>query len=83
MAWESVKNGVVRRCTLEDGTAVVAFIKGGGGTEELSFCADTSDIENIGSESQKLGNLSDFIERLRPEDLIDICCLADKLSKAV
>jgi hypothetical protein len=78
MAWESVQNGVARRCTLEDGATVVAFIKKG-----LSFYADTGNLDNLESNSHELGNLTDFIERLRPEDLIEICCLADKLSKAV
>ncbi len=78
--WENLKDGLAKRFTLEDGATVTAFIWRGDAKERVSFCADAGNPEQVESESGKLRSLSDVIELLRPEDIIEICCLTDKLS---
>ena len=78
MDWQNVRDGLAKQFVLEDGTSVVGFIDPGDGKARIVFHSDTGDIEQVGQESGDLGGLSDMIEQLQPEDIIEICCFLDK-----
>ena len=81
MDWIEVKDGVAGRFVLEDGTSVVALIKSVNDEHRLAFYTDVGDFDRTELEADKLGELSDLIDSLRPGDIICICCSMDKISK--
>ena len=81
MEWQAISGGLVKKFLLEDGTPIVALIKNEGEDKGLIFCSDTGDLAAVGPESERLGRLTDLIDDLRPEDIIDICCFIERASK--
>ena len=75
MDWQKVSNGHAKVFVLENDTPIVGFLSDSGGRGRLAFY---SDLNSIGMESGELGELSDVIDDLRPEDIIEICCFIDK-----
>ena len=74
MEWFKINQDTVRRFILEDGTTVIAVLKGSEGGNRLTFYSDVPDLKHAEVESVKLGELSDLIDNLRPQDIIEICC---------
>lgn len=81
MEWEKVHDGLAKRFVLEDGTPVVAFFKDTGEGQRLTFYADVSDFDRVELEAERLGELPDLIDALRPEDIIEICCQTESISR--
>lgn len=79
MEWQEMQSGLARRFALGDGIQVVGLVEVAKEDVKISFFADRADIEGIEAKSEKLGELSDFIDDLRPQDVIDICCTMDGL----
>lgn len=75
MNWQKVSNGHAKVFVLENDTPIVGFLGDSGDRRRLVFY---SDLNSIGMESGELGELSDVIDDLRPEDIIEICCFIDK-----
>ncbi len=78
MEWQELQNGLAKRFALEDGSQIVGVVKAGDGGADIAFFADTADVANAESESETLGGLSDFIDNLQPQDVIEICARIDK-----
>ncbi len=74
MEWKEACGGFARRMALEDGTPVIAVLKDADGQRHVSFWSDVDEFDKVELESGRLGGLSDLIDVLRPEDIIDICC---------
>jgi len=79
MEWREMHGGLAKRFALGDGTQVVGLVEVAEEDVKISFFADRADIEGIEAKSEKLGGLFDFIDDLRPQDVIDICCAMDGL----
>jgi hypothetical protein len=83
LEWQELQNGLARRFALEDGAQIVGVIKAGDGEADIEFFANTADVASAESESEKLGGLSDYIDALQPQDVIEICARIDKSSKTI
>ena len=83
MEWQELQNGLARRFALEDGAQIVGVIRAGDGGADIEFFANTADVTSAETESEKMGGLSDFIDNLQPQDVIDICARISKSSKAI
>ncbi len=81
MAWQKVQEGLARRFVLEDGTPVVALLKDADEGRQLTFYSDVSDFDRIELEAERVGELPDLIDALRPEDIIEVCCQTERISK--
>jgi len=64
----------------EDVLGAFGVVQADGG--QALFFSDTEDLGLLEFESEKLGTLSDMIDVLQPEDIIDICCRMQKGSKS-
>ena len=82
LEWQELQNGLAKRFEIEDGSLIVGVVKAGDGGTAIAFFADDDDIANAESESEKLGGLSDFIDDLQPQDVIEICAGIDKRLKS-
>ena len=78
MEWQELQNGLAKRFALEDGSRIVGVVGAGDGGADIAFFADADDVANAESESEKLGGLSDFIDDLQPQDVIEIYARIDK-----
>ncbi len=74
MEWFKINQDAVRRFILEDGTTVIAVVKTSEGGNRVIFYSDIPDLKRAEIQSAKLGGLSDLIDNLRPQDIIEICC---------
>lgn len=81
MAWQEVQDGLAKRFVLEDGTPVVALLKDAGEGYRLTFFSDVSDFERVELEAERLGELPDLIDALLPEDIIEVCCQTERISR--
>jgi len=83
MEWQEVQDGLAGRFELNDGTPVIGIIRPTTGEASIDFFSDAPDIASAETQSEKLGGLSDLIDDLRPQAVIDICARMDKESKAI
>lgn len=81
MEWQELQDGVARRFALNDGTQIVGVVRVSGGEAGIEFFANCADVADAESQSEKMGGLSDFIDELQPQDVIDIYSRIDKSSK--
>ena len=82
MEWQELENGVAARLELNDGTQVIGVVWITDGEATVEFFADCADIASVETQSEQLGDLSDLIDDLQPQDVIDICAGIYRKSKA-
>lgn len=80
MEWQQVEGGCARRFILEDGAPVIAVLRDADDQRHVMFYSNVEDFDRIQLDSEKLGGLSDLIDALQPEDVIEICCRAERTS---
>jgi hypothetical protein len=82
MQWRQVQGGLARQFVLENGAAMIGMITAESAGSQFLFYPDQGDLDRLDPQSDPLGGLSAFIDGLRPEDVIDICCRLDEASKS-
>ncbi len=82
MDWQELQDGIARRFVLGDGASVIGVLKASDGESQIVFFADCEDVAAVETQSERLGEFSDYIDNLQPQDVIDICCRRDKTAKA-
>ncbi len=82
MDWQELRDGAGKRFLLDDGAQMIGVITVSDGAAQIAFFADCENIESAEAQSERLGEFSDFIDKLQPQDVIDICCAMDRTAKA-